>query len=298
MSYQIRDNPANTKNYTKTRLGFGIKGIVIHHAATTNFDGIGATFQNPNRGASAHYGVGTKGNVDRYVPESSIAWHAGDWLTNARTVGIENVNSSGSPEWDVSDATFNTLVELVHDIAVRNSLLPLRVGKNLMSTGEEAQRLSGHKDWSATSCPGVLYPRLEELATKVNKLAAEDVGEVEVPKPNKPDQVLHVGEKFKFTKTYRVDGLAKVGGIWQVYTKELCPVDFNWNDNGIPVDPLVEVAGGTGNSKDQVLQVGSKYTIPGTYTVLDLGAYKGRWLAKIKMGVYTLWVDIATVTEV
>ena len=282
MAYSVRQNPADASNYTVGRSGKKIDKIVIHHAATTSFDGIGATFKKPSRNASAHYGVGSQGNVDQYVSESNTAWHAGNWDGNLTSIGIENVNASGAPDWAIAESTFETLVELVRDIATRNGLLPLTVGKNLF----------GHKDFSATACPGQLYARLQELANRVNGNTTPVT-----PQPAQPDQVLRVGERFVFNQTYRVDELKKIGGVWQVRTNTLCPVDFTWNDNGIPVMPLVEVAGGVGNSSDQRLQVGSLYKIPGTYTVLDLGSHKGRWLAKIKMGVWTLWVDVETVTE-
>jgi hypothetical protein len=58
--------------------------------------------------------------------------------------------------------------------------------------------------------------------------------------------------------------------------------------------PLVEVAPNT----DQRLAVGSLYTIPGTYTVLNIGLTNGIWYAQIDMQGWKLWVDIATVTEV
>lgn len=156
----IRDNFAYAGNFTAGRMGNPINKIFIHHAATTDFDGIARTFQAVNRGASAHYGVGRGGKVDRYVPEGSIAWHCGNWPYNATSIGIENVNSGGSAQgWPVANDTFDTLVELVRDIASRHGLLPLKVGVNLF----------GHKDVSATACPGVLYGRLQELADRVNK---------------------------------------------------------------------------------------------------------------------------------
>ena len=159
MSYTLRQNAANSNNYTPNRAAYGsINKIVIHHAATTDFDGIARTFQAPGRQASAHYGVGRNNNVDQYVKESDIAWHAGNWNANVTSVGIENVNSSGAPAWNIDEATFNTLVELVRDIAKRNGLGKLVVGQNLF----------GHKDFSSTACPGQLYARLQELANKVN----------------------------------------------------------------------------------------------------------------------------------
>lgn len=61
-------------NYTKGRGGHKINKIILHHAATTNFDGIGATFQNTSRQTSAHFGV-APGRVCQYVNISDTAWH-------------------------------------------------------------------------------------------------------------------------------------------------------------------------------------------------------------------------------
>lgn len=288
-SYTLRNNPAAPSNYTKGR-SQSISKIVIHHAATTDFDGIGRTFKNPLRNASAHYGVGRQNNVDQYVNEEDTAWHAGtkDPKTNPNpsSIGIENVNMTGAPDWLIDEATFNTLVELVRDIATRRKLLPLVVGKNLFQ----------HKNFAATYCAGKLGDRLQELADRVN--GGKPTPAPQPPKPSGADQILNVGSRIVFNPVYRVDNIAKIGGIWQVYTKALCPVDFTWDDNGIPVMPLTEVAGGVGNTSDQALQTGSKYKIPGTYTVLNLGSYKGRWMAQIDMQGWKLWVDVETVTEV
>lgn len=280
MSYSVRQNPSPM--HWDGRYGRKASEIVIHHAATTDFDGIGRTFQG-GREVSAHYGVGQNNNVDQYVQESDAAWHAGNGEVNLRSIGIENVNSGGADQgWPVADSTFNTLVELVRDIATRNNLLPLVVGKNLF----------GHKDIISTACPGQLYPRLQELADKVNSGESSPT-----PQPDLPDQVLHIGEKFKFPKEYRVDSLAFVNGTWQIQTNELCPKGFDWNDNGIPAGPVTEVPGGAG-AVDQILQVGSLYQIPGEYTVLNLGLNDSVWLAQINMAGYRLWVDIETVEEV
>ena len=160
MAYTIRQKPASTSNYTKGRAGNKINKIIIHHAATTDFDGIARTFQNPATKISAHYGVGRDNNVDVYVQEADMAWHSGNRNANYTSIGIENVNSTGSPTWDVAESTFNTLVELTRDVAMRNNLLPLVVGKNLFQ----------HKDFKRTFCAGKLGDRLGELANRVNDL--------------------------------------------------------------------------------------------------------------------------------
>jgi len=59
-------------------------------------------------------------------------------LITAAQSASENVNLTSAPDWQIDPVTFNTLVELVRDIATRHNLLPLVVGKNLF----------GHKDVS------------------------------------------------------------------------------------------------------------------------------------------------------
>ena len=163
MAYTVRQNPAYSGNYSNSRFGAKVNKIVIHHAATTDFDGIGRTFKTPGRNASAHYGVGRNNNVDQYVSEAHMAWHAGTsnpaTNPNPSSIGIEHVNSSGAPNWSIDEKTFNTSVELVRDIAKRHGLLPLKVGVNLFQ----------HKDFAPTYCAGRMGERLQELADKVNK---------------------------------------------------------------------------------------------------------------------------------
>lgn len=164
MTYKLKQEPAHSSNYSVGRFGRSISEIVIHHAATTSFNGIAATFANPARNASAHYGV-KAGHVDQYVDESNYAWHCGNFEHNARSIGIENVNSSGAPNWGVSNGTFDTLVELCADIVKRNpGIGQLKHGKNLF----------GHKEVgdNPTFCPGVLMDRMDELADRVNAIVS------------------------------------------------------------------------------------------------------------------------------
>lgn len=155
---------ANGSNYTVGRTDT-IHGIVIHHAASTSLDSVGQVFSQYGRGASAHYGVGGS-QIHQYVREEDTAWHCGDWPGNCCTIGIEVVNSTGAPTWQVSDESFATLVKLVADIAKRNNLGKIKFGPN-----DTYPTLSAHRDWSPTYCPGdYLYSKMNELADKVNEL--------------------------------------------------------------------------------------------------------------------------------
>lgn len=159
--------PADKSNYTAGRNGYKIRGIVIHHAASTSLNSIGTVFSNPGRNGSAHYGVGGT-EIHQYVPEIDAAWHCSNWYGNMNTVGIETTNSTGAPDWKVSDTTFDTLCRLVADIAKRNGL-----GKLYYNPNEDYPLLSGHKDWqgASTACPGpYLYPRLQEICDRANAI--------------------------------------------------------------------------------------------------------------------------------
>ena len=157
---------ADPSNYTKGRQDT-IRGIVIHHAASTSLDSVGQVFSTPGRNGSAHYGV-CAGQVHQYVREEDTAWHCGNWLGNSATVGIECINSTGAPDWKVSDATIQTVIKLVADIAKRNNL-----GKLWLNPDADYPTLSGHRDWygSATYCPGdYLYSKLQYIADKANEI--------------------------------------------------------------------------------------------------------------------------------
>lgn len=129
-------------NYTKGRGGHKINKIILHHAATTNFDGIGATFQNTSRQTSAHFGV-APGHVCQYVNISDTAWHAGVWSVNQESIGIEHVNSSGAPNWDIADGTIQTGAELLANLAKQLGWNHLKIGENVFF----------HSDFRQTSCP-------------------------------------------------------------------------------------------------------------------------------------------------
>ncbi len=154
MAYKVRQNLSPF--FTSGREGSRVSEITIHHAATTDFDGIGRTFK--TRGVSAHYGVGRSKNVNQYVGEGNIAYHAGNWNANKRSIGIEHVNSSGAPNWDVAQETFLTSVELARDIVKRHGLGKLVPFQNLFP----------HDYYSATACPAKLKARLQEYANAVN----------------------------------------------------------------------------------------------------------------------------------
>jgi len=83
--------PADPSNYSVAGRprDFPINMIVIHDIEGDAPAAI-SLFQTPNYAASAHYVVGYDGAVTQMVREKDIAWHAGNWDYNTRSIGIEH----------------------------------------------------------------------------------------------------------------------------------------------------------------------------------------------------------------
>lgn len=152
---------ASDTNFTYGREA-GISCITIHHmAGVMSSVDCGRIFQTPNRQASAHYGIGVNGDIAAYVDEANTCWSDANWYSNSRTVSIETSNNSTGGDWPVSDASYDALIRLVADIAIRNGLGNLVVGQNLFK----------HNDFVATTCPGpYLQARMQDIADKANAI--------------------------------------------------------------------------------------------------------------------------------
>ena len=88
--------PADESNYTAAnRWADGIERIVIH-VAQGSYSAAINWFQDPRANASAHYVVSRKGQEAQCVKNEDIAWHAGWWKTNKRSIGIEHAGHIGN----------------------------------------------------------------------------------------------------------------------------------------------------------------------------------------------------------
>ncbi|MGX4693829.1 N-acetylmuramoyl-L-alanine amidase [Streptomyces sp. JNUCC 63] len=84
--------PASGSNYTASNrpTTYTLDRVIIHVTQETYTDTL-AIFQNPQKKVSAHYVVrSADGHVAQCVHESDIAWHAGNWDYNTRSIGIEH----------------------------------------------------------------------------------------------------------------------------------------------------------------------------------------------------------------
>ena len=90
--------PASASNYTVANRphDYPVDMIVIHDIEGSSSSAI-RVFQDPNRHGSAQYVVSYHGNVTQMVAEQNIAWHAGNWDYNTRSIGIEHEGYAYTP---------------------------------------------------------------------------------------------------------------------------------------------------------------------------------------------------------
>ncbi|BBC30711.1 Tat pathway signal sequence domain protein [Streptomyces graminofaciens] len=93
--------PASPANYTAADRPTGDPvDLVIIHVTQTTYKNTLPVFWNPRKQVSAHYVVrSADGRVTQCVREHDIAWHAGDWDYNARSIGIEHEGWIEQPEY-------------------------------------------------------------------------------------------------------------------------------------------------------------------------------------------------------
>lgn len=156
-------------NYSKRTLP--ISKITIHHAATVGIDSqrLAKLFSSTSRGASCNYAIGVKGDITLVVPEEYCAWTSGTYYepnhgNDGIAVTFEVANDGGAPDWHVSDAALESVINLCVDICQRNNIPALKF------TGNANGNLTMHCYFDATACPGpYLKSKFQYIADEVNK---------------------------------------------------------------------------------------------------------------------------------
>jgi N-acetyl-anhydromuramyl-L-alanine amidase AmpD len=93
--------PASASNYTVSSRPseYPVQYVIIHVTQVTFAVTLGI-FQNPAKKVSAHYVVrSSDGAVAQCVQERNVAWHAGNWDYNTRSVGIEHEGWVDQPKY-------------------------------------------------------------------------------------------------------------------------------------------------------------------------------------------------------
>ncbi len=149
----IRYVPAHPNNYSlisTPKVGFVLHWIVGELEAAD------ASFTNPYRRASAHYGIGSDGRIHQYVLDKYVAWHASSWEANKKYIGIEHAGGQPLPGRPANVGVdgrkkptkecHQASVELITFLCQKHGIKKLVRGQNLWS----------HKEFVATACPGSL----------------------------------------------------------------------------------------------------------------------------------------------
>ena len=126
-------------------------------------------------GASCNYAVGCDGSIGMCVEESDRSWCTSNADNDHRAITIEVASGTTHP-YEVTDAAYKALIELLVDICKRNpgiGTLKWKGDKSLIGQPEK-QNMTVHRWFANKSCPGEwLYSRHAQIAAEVNsKLSA------------------------------------------------------------------------------------------------------------------------------
>lgn len=265
MSYSSLTNkyiPASTDNYMRGRGGYKVCKITPHHMACQwSAERCAQSFQVSGRMASANYCIGSDGTIVANVDEENRAWTSSNYYNDCQAITIEIANDNTNT-WTISSKAWNALVNLCVDICKR-------YGFRLNYTGNANGRLTEHRMFAATSCPGpYLHSKMPQLALEVNaRLDGQTVAPTQPSTPNAPS-----GEKYSAFlpictntlsvncygtgKVYKGDWNGTIGkvikGAKYPYRVDRNGVAIGWtNDTGIDTDP--HIPGGSTQSVQTVL---------------------------------------------
>ena len=157
-------------NYKKSN-GRKIKYIVIHYVgATGGAEANCRYFLNTNRGASAHYFVGHKGEVWQCVEDKDIAWHCGSKhkINNGNSIGIE-MCCKKKGNWYFEAKTEEAAIELTKMLMNKYSVPLCNVVRHYDVSGKVCPEpyVRDAEAWSAFKSRLVEKKTIEDIAKEV-----------------------------------------------------------------------------------------------------------------------------------
>jgi hypothetical protein len=113
--------PAAPSNYAHVHRPASAVRLVVVHVTEGSYAGTVSWFRNRKARAAANYVVGRDGRIAHMVPDSLVAWHAGNGYVNAHSIGVENegyANVAGT----FTDAEYRASAQLVASLLRRYRL--------------------------------------------------------------------------------------------------------------------------------------------------------------------------------
>ncbi|MEU2061139.1 peptidoglycan recognition family protein [Streptomyces sp. NPDC013455] len=142
---EFGDNDYGNHDLGDRPLSQSVKYIVIHDTEGA-WEGVMKLIQDPTY-VSWHYTIrSTDGLIAQHVKGKDVAWHAGNWFVNAKSVGIEHEGFLASPDAWYTEAMYRSSARLVRYLA-RTYDVPL-----------DRQHILGHDNVpgpTASSVPGM-----------------------------------------------------------------------------------------------------------------------------------------------
>ncbi|RKZ62296.1 MAG: hypothetical protein DRQ99_19010 [Candidatus Parabeggiatoa sp. nov. 3] len=136
-------------NYSSSS-GRTIDTWVNHWIGEGTYAGAISWFKNCNAKASAHFVISSNGEISQLVKVKDIAWHAGVWNYNKRSIGVEHEVTVSNPNgWNT---TWTTAMLKSSAKMARYFADKYRIPKRRSTT----PGILGHNQIKSTTCPGTL----------------------------------------------------------------------------------------------------------------------------------------------
>jgi N-acetyl-anhydromuramyl-L-alanine amidase AmpD len=138
-----------------------INTVVLHWFGVGDLSSANNRFQSSTGGASAHYGI-SDDTVYQWVKEEEVAWHAGVWEVNQRSIGIEH---DATIYKNATEQTYQTSGQLLREICDRHNI-PL-----------DREHIIKHSEVKPTQCPGTLdVDKIISIAKGDSMSLTQDIG--------------------------------------------------------------------------------------------------------------------------
>lgn len=161
-----------------SRQGTPVSRMIQHHHAAVGTAGI-ERLTDPNAQASANYIILTDGRIMGHVPEEFRAWTSGGYAVDVNAITFEVQNSSGQingndddpGSWKISDAAYNSLINLIADVAKRHAFGAVSLNNYI-----------GHRQVGQTACPGgYLWSKMANTRSAANVVLSKGVNTKPTP---------------------------------------------------------------------------------------------------------------------
>ena len=157
---------------------YGVSRITPHHAAgVISLENLLGIFVPTSRQASCNYAIGSDGRLGLCVDEKNRSWCSSSSDNDNRSITVEIANSTGAPDWKISEKAEQTFVDLCVDICKRYNKKGVFYEGRLVADREGWLQITLHRWYKSTLCPGpYIEKRLPEIVKRINeKLNPEPV---------------------------------------------------------------------------------------------------------------------------